>query len=236
LDLSSVLFADPQNYIRDFFGRGISSRLNGAAFTLTFPASTRWRSQMTAETKKGRGRPKGSGKNDLPALSAMAEMMADQPSLKATSAYKKVNKRWHESDLRRIQIKWKEHGSRLIAEALARRAAPKRASTASRELVLARAAKQAETAMDMMRGNMGAIRKFYDSPAHRSIREFLDSPAQRAMRDIIDSPAQRAIREMLDSPIQRAIRDVYDNPLQRAIREFYDSPIQRALRSRRGGF
>ena len=77
---------------------------------------------MTAKKSK-RGRPKGTGIDDLPALRAMADLIVSEPGLKATTAYKAVNLQWLEKDLRRIQFKWKAQGESLLAEVRDRRSA-----------------------------------------------------------------------------------------------------------------
>lgn len=77
---------------------------------------------MSTDRSK-RGRPRGSGKKDEPHLMQVAELMARDPSLKATTAMKRViNSRrdWRETDatlLRRLQAKWLADDGALLARA-----------------------------------------------------------------------------------------------------------------------
>jgi hypothetical protein len=73
--------------------------------------------------KRPRGRPRGSGKNDLPQLAQVADLLVRDPSLKPTTAMKRVmrgRKDWAATDstlLRRWQVKWKAIGAALLATA-----------------------------------------------------------------------------------------------------------------------
>lgn len=77
---------------------------------------------MTTE-KRRRGRPPGSGKNDLPHLEQVARLLARNPGLKPTTAMKRIvaeRKDWGTSDsslLRRWQDKWAKEGFFLLAAA-----------------------------------------------------------------------------------------------------------------------
>lgn len=74
-------------------------------------------------TIKGRGRPVGSGKNDAVTLMQVARLMVRDPSLKPTTAMKRViaaRKDWPERDetlLRRLQIKWRTPGQNFLDRA-----------------------------------------------------------------------------------------------------------------------
>jgi hypothetical protein len=75
---------------------------------------------MTTQ-KRTRGRPRGSGKDDSPYLARVAQLLLRDPSLRPTTAMKRVlatRKDWGVSDetlLRRWQVKWKAQGQALIA-------------------------------------------------------------------------------------------------------------------------
>lgn len=80
--------------------------------------------------KPSRGRPPGSGKKDDATLMEVARLMVRDPSLKRTTAMKRViaaRKDWPEQDgalLRRLQVKWRTVGQSFLDRAqgeLARR-------------------------------------------------------------------------------------------------------------------
>ena len=75
-----------------------------------------------SDDKRPRGRPRGSGKNDEPYLAQVAELLIREPSLKPTTAMKRLMMRhtWRETDqtlIRRWQGKWKEQSPALMAAA-----------------------------------------------------------------------------------------------------------------------
>lgn len=80
--------------------------------------------------KRARGRPRGSGKNDAPHLALVADLIVCEPSLRPTTAMKRVmrsRKDWGASDetlLRRWQVKWKAGAAGFLAAARDR-ASPK---------------------------------------------------------------------------------------------------------------
>ena len=72
-------------------------------------------------SKRGRGRPKGTGKPDQATLQQVAELLLDNPGMRHTAAIKRIIGGANPSAIRRLQVKWKEHGSQLRAEAEQRR-------------------------------------------------------------------------------------------------------------------
>jgi hypothetical protein len=78
---------------------------------------------MTEQTKRGRGRPPGEGKQDKPFLEEVADLLIADSRLKPTSAMKKVlqsRKDWGSTDetiIRRWQVKWKAYGAALLVTA-----------------------------------------------------------------------------------------------------------------------
>jgi hypothetical protein len=70
--------------------------------------------------KRGRGRPRGTGKPDQAMLRQIASLLAEDPSLKPTTAIKRSIGTKNPSHIRRLQVKWKSEGSRLLADALRR--------------------------------------------------------------------------------------------------------------------
>lgn len=85
---------------------------------------------MSNSSKRPRGRPKGSGKNDTPDLVKVADLIAHDPTLRPTTAIKRVlaSKKLQPGEmeqtvLRRLQHKWTIEGPLLLAQAQYRRAA-----------------------------------------------------------------------------------------------------------------
>lgn len=81
-------------------------------------------------SKRPRGRPRGSGKNDTMILAQVADLLVANPSMKPTTAMKRVissRTDWPETDetlLRRLQDKWKRDGDTMLVAAR-ERARPK---------------------------------------------------------------------------------------------------------------
>jgi len=175
--------------------------------------------------KRGRGRPPGTGLDDSPTLRKVADLIAANPSLKPTTAIKRVLERPTDTAVRRLQGKWKEHGPRYRAEAQARRSVPatRRASRShaprtARQIfeahrrmqdALGPAMTAAQEMMNStaMREAQEAFRRYHESPAMRAIQEFQNSPTMKAMLEIQNSPTMRAMRELEASPTMRAIRE-----------------------------
>ncbi len=144
------------------------------------------------------GRPRGSGKNDAPYLAKVAELLIGDPSLKPTTAMKRVIRGrtdWDANDptlLRRWQVKWKADGPSLLCAAQKRvRYQHRAASVGSSELLWTQAAKD-----------------FENSPWMRAIRATENLPIMRVIKDMENSPWLRAIRAMENLPIMRVIKDM----------------------------
>lgn len=72
-------------------------------------------------TARRRGRPPGTGRDDSRTLTAVADILRAHPGMKATTAMRRqAGGTATDSNLRRLQVKWKAEGSRLMAEAEAR--------------------------------------------------------------------------------------------------------------------
>jgi hypothetical protein len=72
-------------------------------------------------SKRGRGRPKGTGKPDQAALQQIADLLLHNPAMRHTTTIKRIIGTANPSAIRRLQVKWKEHGPRLRGEAQQRR-------------------------------------------------------------------------------------------------------------------
>ncbi len=146
-----------------------------------------------------RGRPPGTGKDDVPTLAAMADLLVATPGLKPTTAMRRVVTRIGDSHLRRLQDKWRVHGARLLAEADRRR--QEQAETAARDATARRSRPTSPAAAyDQTAGLMNRI------PRDRNLARLVDFPAATALRDMLDSPMMRQIRQIQDSPMMRLSR------------------------------
>ncbi|MFZ5703863.1 MAG: hypothetical protein ACOY5R_01205 [Pseudomonadota bacterium] len=190
-----------------------------------------------ANDKRPRGRPKGTGIDDRPVLLQMAELIVAKPTLRPTTALKRIVRRPSESHERRIQAKWRVVGEALCAEVRARaandrapvmRGAPLSAVELSRRV----AASPVLSAMDALTNNptMRALRAFEDSPTMRAFRAVQDNPVLRAARALEDSPVMRTARALEDGPVGQAKRLLDSNPSLRMMIELENSPAMRMAR------
>ena len=200
--------------------------------------------------KRKRGRPQGTGLDDSRTLHAMAELIAGDAAVRPTTAIKRVLPSPNHAEIRRLQVKWKVDGPRLLAAARARRQQRDEARRSQRsEAFLNRVRSQQEAAMNAISSAVGghfsavraaqelydsptmrAARELYDSPTMRTARELYDSSAMRAARDLYDSPTMRIAREMANTSGMRLAREMANSPEARIAREMYDSPTMRAAR------
>ncbi len=158
---------------------------------------------MTPE-KRPRGRPRGSGKNDTPYLAQVADLMVSDPSLKPTTAMKRVmlGHKWTETDqtlIRRWQVKWKADGVSLLAAAR-ERARPKSIVYASKYYP--------RTATEQLMEQQRRMQDLIDPPHMRVLREY-----EQHMRDLIDPPYMRWFREQ-----EQRMRNFVDPPYMRELR------------------
>jgi hypothetical protein len=189
--------------------------------------------------KRARGRPAGSGYNDTPTLEEIADLMVAQPSLKATTAMRRILGRPGTSEIRRLQVKWKAGSAEYLVRARARRAAAQAPVRRVSAPYSPRIAHQLMEAQRKMHDAIGpairaaqelmnsprvlaiqeAARRFHESPAVRAIEEYRNSPTARAMEEFQNSPTMRTMREFQDSPTMRAMRELQDSPTMRAAQE-----------------
>jgi hypothetical protein len=71
--------------------------------------------------KRGRGRPRGTGKPDDRALRAIADLLVANATLRPTTAMKRTLDSQNPSTIRRLQVKWKAKGGGFLREARLRR-------------------------------------------------------------------------------------------------------------------
>ena len=153
---------------------------------------------MTSE-KRSRGRPRGSGKNDAPYLTQVAELLLRDQSLKPTTAMKHIiagRIDWGASDetlLRRWQVKWKQSSQSLMIAAR-ERAQPRPATSTGRISVWDIAVTP-------------ALQAYANSPMLKAMRDYANCPAVKAMQDCANNPAVKAMQDCAKNPAVKAMQD-----------------------------
>jgi len=175
---------------------------------------------MTIDNKHPRGRPRGSGKDDMPYLMRVADLIARDASLKPTAAMKRVMRSrtdWQETEetlLRRWQVKWKADGESLMVASRARNR-PQHYS------VPARRPESPWTGM--------ITRSAFENSLVQVVRDMENSPMMRAMKDMRNSSMTQAIKDMASSPAMRAMKDMRNSSMAQAIKDMENSPTMRAI-------
>jgi hypothetical protein len=149
---------------------------------------------MTRNAHRERGRPPGTGTPDQPALAKVAELLLDDPSLRPTTAIKRVIGTKNESNIRRLQVKWKAGGQVLLAQARERRERQQKAAAAWLD----------PATMQLVRERLGA---WTEREAQAQLGSWLNpSPEIRALLN--PSPEIRALMDSLKpSPAMQAMID-----------------------------
>lgn len=189
-------------------------------------------------SKRRRGRPPGTGRDDRPSLIAMAKLIAENGQLRPTTAIRRILQSPSDADIRRLQVKWKESGAALLADRLAEQKARRdveigRQNAAFQERMRKQQDKMAEFVSYIIGTNSPAMRmarEFQYSEAARAMREFQDSGEAQMLQEMWNSPAMRTIREMQEGPEAKALWELQNSPEMRALREMQDSPAMQAFR------
>jgi hypothetical protein len=160
---------------------------------------------MIQDVKRRRGRPRGSGKPDGSTLQLVAELLAEDLRLRPTTAIKRLIGTKNDSDIRRLQVKWKAEGRTLLSQAQRRR---------ERRRVSAAVAAPWQDPRVMKRINEML------GPWATTRLAWLESPSVKAAIDAMrPSPAmQAAIAAMRPSPAMQTMIDAM-KPMQAAIDE-----------------
>lgn len=173
--------------------------------------------------KRPRGRPKGSGIDDRPTLEAVADMLFRAPHLRATTAMKRVALRAGESDIRRLQGKWRadevalREGARLRAEA--RKAADGRdRSRGGGELRWSKPERRAV-----------GVNWTRETATEKAMRQFMESPINKALERMANDPVMKAIDRMANNPTLKALERLANNPTLQAIERMTKDPTLRAM-------
>lgn len=161
---------------------------------------------MVNRPRQPRGRPKGTGKDDSAALKRIADLLVADPSLKPTTAIRRIGVH-NESDTRRLQVKWKADGAVLLAAARARKneAEEARPPAAPGDLFAAMLAIAAQTE-EIRRALEGPAAEFLRQqkmieeslgPVHKLMQQF--EAQQRMIRQAL-GPAEelRRVQESLN--------------------------------------
>jgi hypothetical protein len=189
--------------------------------------------------KRGRGRPVGTGKDDAPTLSRMADLMLANPNLRATTAMKRILDTIDPPVIRRLQVKWRAEADRYLEQARARRAVAATPSRRTNAQYTPRTTRQLAGAQRAIHDALGmshlaSIQAALNNPALRAAREMMGSPAmlaaQEAARRYRESPAMQAIEAFRSSPTMRAIEELQNSPAMQAMRELQSSPGMQAAR------
>lgn len=156
-----------------------------------------------------RGRPVGTQINDDPTLTKMVDLIAVNPALRPTTAIRRVLAAPGPSIIRRLQVKWKNHGAGQLVDA-------KAGLDARKALEVSHQLAEAQLKASAMFTAREALRGCHESHAMRALWEFHNSPTMKALREMQDSPARRMLYELQNSPAMRAIRAAQNSSLMQA--------------------
>ena len=161
-------------------------------------------------SKRTKGRPKGSEKDDNAVLAGIADRIFCDPALRPTTAMRQLRRKPTDAEIRRWQSKWKSRKDSLLADASVRAEA-----RAQREADRVSAGTTHRTNLTRLAAMGGLL----DTPVMRIARGLDVSPAMKAMEAYRNSPAMRLIREMENSPTMRLIRQLEDSGIMRMVRQ-----------------
>jgi hypothetical protein len=180
---------------------------------LSFPKRILQEDDSMTETRP-RGRPRGTGKNDKPCLAWIADLLVAEPTLKPTTAMRRViasRNDWGTSDeslLRRWQVKWQADRASLLVAAQ-KRARPKLTFSAvplSPSAIGVSAA--VSSFVEQQNRWMKAMKQIEESPWGRAMREIENSPWVKRIREIENSPWMKRMREIENSPWMKRMREI----------------------------
>lgn len=188
------------------------------------------------------GRPRGDGIDDERELAAMADMLLANPTMRPTTAYKRIVRRPEQSAIRRIQAKWRDRRETFLTAATERRAQAQ-ARTAARTVSSGSSGSSSmrlatEAAARRIDGFVAGLAFGRDVQTELSalatLRDAVDPPAVRRLRELTQNPLANAMRAMDGHPSLRAMRAgqaMMDTPTMRAARGLEDTTVSRALRA-----
>ena len=161
--------------------------------------------------KRGRGRPKGPGKDDSKELAKIANMLVANPDILPTTAFKKIVSWPDAAYIHRIQAKWKIQKEALLLKAEQRKS-DRLASESRMHSSLASTSNnlanwKALAYGSSTAGQLRALRMTVDSPTIRALKKLENDPVQRALKKLYDSPGMRMIRELESGPLAQIMRE-----------------------------
>lgn len=161
---------------------------------------------------KLRGRPKGTViSTDWNTLETIADLIVREPTLRPTTAIKRVVPNWTDTIVHRLLGKWRKSNAALLFDAQQRqkeRCDPTRISTQSNSVYLLAEIARRDTNLVLR-----TARELASSPALKAAREMMDSPTLRMIRQIQESPSVRLVRELQNSPTMQLWQVVGNNPI-----------------------
>jgi len=167
-------------------------------------------------TPARRGRPRGTGIDDLPSLAAVADMLLASPGMLPTTAMKRAVRGVQATQLRRLQEKWRVHGARFLAEARER---ARRGEEAAAKAAVARAAAVAPDQAAAWRVAAGMV----DHAGMASVLGRMDIPALKAMHLEHASMAAAMFRQLGDVGGTKRLLDMVDPPALRQMRALQET-------------
>lgn len=200
---------------------------------------------MSSINKRSRGRPVGTGTDDRGTLKKVADIIMASPSVRVTTAAKRVLEAPNPSTIRRLQVKWRSHGAEYLSEARARRAvtlAPTRRVGAMRSPRTLRQFVQAQLAMhEADAPRMRMLEKMMNSPEMLAAREVMrrhqESPEMLAMREAARrfeaSPGMQAIRQLQNSPVMQKLQQMQNDPRLQMLQQT-QAEVRRAIVEKMG--
>ena len=180
------------------------------------------------EIKRGKGRPKGSEKDDSLVLATIANAIIANPSLKPTTAMRQYNRRASHAEIRRWQAKWSERKLPLLDEAKVRvearncrSAAPGGGIPAGGNLLndLAKASRYAN-GLGLDLATIKILQAtFEDGPMSRAMRGMHTNDLTTKVRALHDNALLKIARQVQDNDVVKAARGLQDNALTKLVRE-----------------
>ena len=152
---------------------------------------------------------------------AIADMLTENPDMKATAAMRRIKRDASDAEIHRWQDKWKQRKTGLLAEAAVR----------AHEVKRKRAEKEA---IEATRVSGIDILKFASRlpglPALDPLWEVFNSPEMRFARELHSNGTMRSISELQKSPEMEAARRIA-NETREALRLFNDPSTRDALKA-----
>lgn len=173
--------------------------------------------------KRMRGRPVGTGIDDAPMLRRIADLIVRQPGLRPTTAFKQCQKRPSQSQVRRIQDKWRKGNAHFLAEAEARLATERQAQLGARQLI---ARSRQSTVFDPF----GPLDALSERVRQLTATAQFAKAFELATRTSSDSLLNRLTRQIHGGSYARAVRGWENSSYLRAVRAFENSPLTRLTR------